>query len=119
MFIDDEESLREISKTFLEKFGYKVSLFENGADAFSEFEKDPHQFDLAITDMTMPGITGYELAMKFLKIRPDFPILLCTGYSENISESKAIQAGIRKFIRKPIANIALSQIIREAMDGKD
>ena len=116
MFVDDEESIREITKEFLEKMGYKVSLFENGIEAYKAFEKNPHQFDLTITDMTMPGMAGHKLAAELLKIRPGFPILLCTGFSENISEEKAASIGIKGFLLKPIAMQDLSQKIRKVLD---
>jgi PAS domain S-box-containing protein len=116
MFVDDEESIRDVSKEILERYGYKITLCKNGIEACEEFEKTPHQFDLIITDMTMPGLTGDKLAAKILKIRPDFPIILCTGYSENLSEADAMKIGIKKYIQKPIANQDLIGLIREVLD---
>ena len=116
MFVDDEEPIRQIAKEFLEKYGYKVSLFKNGIEAYTEFEKNPHQFDLIVTDMTMPGMAGSKLATKLLKIRPDFPILLCTGFSENISKEKAASIGIKELLLKPIEMQDLSQKMRKVLD---
>ena len=116
IFVDDEESIRQIAKEFLEKYGYKVSLFENGVEAYREFEKKPHQFDLAVTDMTMPGMTGYEFASNILKNKPEFPILLCTGFSEDISEEKAASIGIKALLFKPIPMKDLAKKIRAVLD---
>jgi len=116
MFADDEEMIRNISKELFERHGYKVGLFKNGSEAFEEFEKKPLQFDLLITDMTMPELTGDKLAAKILKIRPDFPIILCTGYSENISEADAIKIGIKKYVQKPIATQDLIFLVRKILD---
>jgi DNA-binding NtrC family response regulator len=118
MFVDDEESIRMIFKEFSEKFGYKVNLFENGKKALEEFQKDPDHFDLVITDMTMPGITGDILSTKLLEIKPDLPIILCTGYSAKIPEAKAIELGIKKYTQKPIAVMDLAVLIREIFDHK-
>jgi len=117
MFVDDEEPIRKITKEFLEKYGYSVSLFENGIDAYKAFEKNPYQFDLAITDMTMPGMAGNELAANLLKVRSDLPILLCTGFSENISEETADTIGIRGFLYKPVSMKDIARKIRTILDG--
>jgi len=117
MVVDDEEDIREILQEFLTAAGYKVSVFENGAGAFEAFQKDPDQFDLIITDMTMPRMTGGELAKKAIRIRANTPVILCTGYSESISETLALDIGIRKYLQKPLSNKDLAVSIREILDG--
>ena len=118
MVVDDDESIRMATREFLEDCGYRVSSFQNGVQAFQEFKKDPYQFDLIITDMNMPQMAGDELSDKILKIRKNLPIILCTGYSENITEVKAIEIGITKYVQKPVWNQKLAFLIREVLDKK-
>ncbi|MCD4722108.1 MAG: response regulator [Desulfobacula sp.] len=119
MVVDDDESILLSTKELLKDYGYKVSTFSNGAHAFKEFENNPFQFDLIITDMTMPQMAGDELSKRILNIRDDLPIILCTGYSENISELKALILGIKKYIQKPISSQNLLLSIREVLDEKN
>lgn len=116
MVVDDEEDIRMIFQEFLTKYGYTVQTFENGLKAFEAFEKTPDQFDLIVTDMTMPQMTGEELAGKLLKVRQGIPIILCTGYSAAISEAKILEIGIRKYLQKPVSNKELAALIREILD---
>ena len=116
MLVDDEKSIRSVFKDLLERNGYKVNAFENGFEALKEFKKNPDHFDLVITDMTMPGIPGDELATELLDIRPGLPIILSTGYSEKMTETKAHEIGIRKYIHKPIANKDLAILVRKVLD---
>ena len=81
------------------------------------FEANPVQFDLVITDMTMPHMTGYQLSGKLMEIRPDIPIILCSGFSEKMTEEATQKIGIREFIMKPISRQVLSQTIRKVLDG--
>ena len=118
MVVDDDESIRMATREFLEDCGYQVSSFQNGVQAFQEFKKDPYRFDLIITDMNMPQMAGDELSGKILKIRKNLPIILCTGYSENITEVKAIEIGIAKYVQKPVLNQKLAFLIREVLDKK-
>jgi len=118
MVVDDEEAIRESIRELLEDCGYTAASFENGVKAFQEFEKDPDRFDLIITDMTMPRMAGDELAIKILNVRKGMPIILCTGYSENITEAKTIEIGIRRYFQKPISNEHLTLLIREVLDEK-
>ena len=82
------------------------------------FRANPDQIDLVITDMTMPHMTGDRLAEEILKIRPDMPIILCTGYSQRMSEERAQELGIRKYIEKPIEMENLARSVREVLDGQ-
>ena len=115
LVVDDEEAIRQVYKEFLEKYGYVVSTCNDGVQALREFKKRPHHFDVIVTDMTMPGMTGEQLALKLLKIRPDIPIILCTGFSEDISSAAAAEIGIRKFVQKPVASQKLIHMIRDIM----
>jgi signal transduction histidine kinase/ActR/RegA family two-component response regulator len=118
LFIDDEESLVEWGETFLKRLGYDVIAMNDSAEALHIFASDPSRFDLVITDQTMPGITGSHLARELLKIRPDIPIILCTGHSDVVSPEEAKQAGIKEFLMKPVAGQALAKVIRNVLYKK-
>lgn len=116
MLVDDEENILDTTKSILEEYGYKITVFKEGNSAFQTFAKDPNYFDLVITDMSMPNMAGDRLSAELIKIRPDIPILLCTGFSETISEEKALSLGIKGFLLKPIVMKDLAQKIREVLD---
>jgi len=115
MVIDDEPAILNTLSAILSRQGYQISAFDNGVPALETFTHTPDRFDLIITDMTMPRLTGDRLARKILKIRADIPILVCTGYHESFSEAEATRAGITKFIQKPITASALLKIINELL----
>jgi CheY-like chemotaxis protein len=102
----------------LERLGYRVTVRSNSIEALSTFQDEPDQFDLVITDQTMPGMTGSDLARRILQIRPEMPIILCTGYSTIISEEKARNYGIKGFAMKPLAKKYLADLIRKLLDGE-
>ena len=116
MLIDDEETILEVTKIFLEHYGYKVYTFSDGVQAMEVFKKNPYSFDLVITDMTMPGMTGEKLAIEILKIRSDLPIIICSGYSGKISGDRARAIGIKKFLAKPIPMNDLARTIRDLLN---
>ncbi len=116
MIVDDEDAIRDIYSKYFGSFGYRIHAFDNGNDALEAMKPDPGKFDLIITDMTMPGITGDVFAEKVLKVRPDIPIILCTGFSEHMVETKAVELGIKKILQKPISNHDLICLIREILD---
>jgi CheY-like chemotaxis protein len=101
LLIDDEEMLVDLGTTILKTLGYRVVSSTSSPEALKAFTADPQNFDAVITDFTMPYLTGYELAQEFLRIRADIPIILCTGFSSQISEEQAQAAGIRAFVMKP------------------
>lgn len=116
LFIDDEEMLTEMGKTMLERLGYEVTAETNSLEALKIIQDQPHRFDLIITDQTMPGMTGSDLARRILQIRPEMPIILCTGFSNLISEEKARIYGIKGFAMKPLAKKDLAALIRKVLD---
>ena len=118
LLIDDEEILVELSQTMLERLGYQVTTRRNSLDALTTFQNQPDAFDLVITDQTMPGMTGVDLARRILQIRPEMPIILCTGYSSLITEDKAKAAGIKGFALKPLAKKYIGELIRKILDGR-
>jgi PAS domain S-box-containing protein len=115
LFVDDEEDLIEIGAKMLSHLGYEVATRSDGAEALEAFRAQPERFDLVITDMTMPNLTGDRLAKELMKIRPDIPIILCTGFSENISEQKAKEIGIRGFSMKPFVMRDLAETTRRVL----
>jgi len=102
----------------LTSLGYDVSVRLGGNDALETFLDAPDRFDLVITDMTMPGLTGAALAREMLKVRPGLPIILTTGSSERISEEEAMKIGVREFMMKPVSFDSLAWTIRRIMDGE-
>jgi len=116
LFVDDEPLLREFTDKLFSRNGYQVTIYTNGVQALEEFQNRPDQFDLIITDMTMPYMTGAELAQKILGIRPDIPIILCTGQSELINREKALAMGICDYLHKPIVKHDFLAAVRKALD---
>jgi DNA-binding NtrC family response regulator len=100
----------------LSKLGYQVETFSSAMDALSAFKLNPDKYDLVITDMTMPDMTGDNLATALMTIQPDIPVILCTGYSEKISAETAKKIGIREFLIKPVTKQKLSEAIRKVLD---
>ncbi|MEJ2638750.1 MAG: response regulator [Desulfosarcinaceae bacterium] len=119
LYVDDEVFQIEIGKEALERLGYKVVAHANSAKALDLFRESPMAFDLVITDMTMPDLTGDQLAREMMRIRPDIPIIICTGYSERLSEESAETMGIRGFILKPILIRDMAVTIRRILDQDD
>jgi PAS domain S-box-containing protein len=118
LFVDDEPALVNIGRRMLEGLGYEVVTSTSGIETLSTFRRQPENFDLVITDMTMPKMTGDRLAIELLGIRPGIPIILCTGFSERITGEKAKEIGIRKFVMKPLLMNDLADVVREVLDAK-
>jgi two-component system cell cycle sensor histidine kinase/response regulator CckA len=117
LLIDDEEQIIDIEQQILERLGYKVTPKTDSEEALEEFTSLPDHYDLVITDMTMPKMTGDQLARKIMDIKPDIPIILCTGFNETITEEKALAMGIDKFVMKPIVKDELASTIRAVLDN--
>ncbi len=118
LFVDDEGPLVETGKGMLESLGYRVTIARDGTEAWNLFSKDPSQFDLVITDQTMPDMTGVVLSQKILKVRKDLPIILNTGYSEAVSAETAKELGISAFTMKPLERKELTEAVRRVLDRK-
>ena len=116
LFVDDEVFQTDMFRHMLGLLGYKVETRNSGAGALASFRQNPDAFDLVVTDMIMPEMTGDHLARALLELRPDLPIILCTGYSDNMTEEKALAMGIRAFALKPLTMERLSVLIREVLD---
>jgi PAS domain S-box-containing protein len=115
LFVDDEQMLVEVHQEILERLGYNVMAVRSGLEALEIFNNDPEIFHLVITDHAMPGMTGIELSRKLLKIRPDIPIILCTGLTKTTICQEAKDAGISELVMKPIIMKDLAVLIRDVL----
>ncbi|HEY7489603.1 MAG TPA: ATP-binding protein, partial [Candidatus Tectomicrobia bacterium] len=115
LFIDDEPALVRTAQAFLERLGYEVVTETRSLDALALFRKQPERFDLVITDMTMPGMTGERLAQELRRIRPEIPIILCTGFSRQLSEKEATTRGISAFLMKPVGLQELAKTVQTVL----
>ena len=116
LFVDDETVLSDIGKKMLERLGYQVTAMTSSLEALKAFEAKPDRFHLVITDQTMPKMTGTQLAKEMLRIRPDIPIIICTGFSAQISEEKTKELGVRRLLIKPFVLRDVAEVIREVLD---
>lgn len=115
LLVDDEESIVKMSTEMLQEMGYRVSGESDSLKALARFSSDPGQFDLVITDMTMPKLTGTELTEKLRTVRPDIPVILCTGFSGLVSEADAEAVGLAAMIMKPVSKSQFSETIRSVL----
>jgi PAS domain S-box-containing protein len=118
LFLDDEELLAEWGHAALTRLGYKVTSMTDSVKALKTFSTDPAQFDLIVTDQTMPGMTGIQIAREFLALRRDIPIILCTGHSETVTPEEAQAVGIREFLMKPVNKTEFAKTIRRVLDTR-
>ena len=116
LFVDDEPALVNIGKQILESLGYKVTTRTSSIEALELFNARADMFDLVITDMTMPHITGDELAKELIRIRAEIPIILCTGYSARINQEQALAIGIQAFVSKPVLKRQIAEAIRKVLE---
>ena len=116
LFVDDEKAAVDAVQAMLERLGYKVTAMTNSIEALEAFRHNPDGFDIVITDQTMPNMTGKELAREIMSIRPNMPIILCTGFSEQIDDSVAKEMGIGGFVMKPILMREMAKTIRHVLD---
>jgi len=116
LLVDDEESLVRLWREVLESMGFNVETRTSAMEAHELFASEPDRFDLIVTDYAMPGMTGLELSQSVLRIRPDIPIILCTGFSHMMGESFARKMGVREFVLKPIVRQDMARIIRKTLN---
>ncbi|KAB2887819.1 MAG: PAS domain S-box protein [Desulfobulbaceae bacterium] len=115
LFVDDEEALAQMAGTMLARLGYRVTVETDSLAASALFHDNPDAFDLVITDQSMPGLTGIDLAQSMLQRRPDLPIILCTGYSTQVSEESARAMGVSAFALKPLVKKDIARLIRQVL----
>ena len=116
LFVDDEEPIMELGKRMLEHLGYDVVALTSSMEALAVFREKPDEFDLVVTDQTMPGLTGEMLTKEILGLRSDIPVILCTGFSEHIAEEQARAIGIKAFLMKPLLLKDIAQTVRKVLD---
>ena len=116
LLVDDEISVAKLEAQILSRLGYQVVELTNSVDALNEFKANPGSFDLVISDMTMPNITGDQLAKEILSIKPDMSIIICTGFSERVNEEQAEILGVKGFLMKPVVKYDMAQMVRDVLD---
>ncbi len=119
LVVDDESTVGRMLGEVLEAHGHQPTVLTGGAQALAVFESDPQGYDLVISDQTMPGMSGSELAQQLLAIRPDLPIFLCTGYSDTIDAEGAKKIGVRQYLQKPVSIPGLLGAIETCIQAKD
>ncbi|MBU1001106.1 MAG: PAS domain S-box protein [Proteobacteria bacterium] len=117
LFVDDEVPLAVIGGEMLETMGFTVDVETDPKAAWERFRAAPQDFDLVITDQTMPGITGADLTKQILALRPDIPVIMCTGFSDEMTPDRAKEMGLKGFLLKPVLKKDLAATINKAMDG--
>jgi len=115
LFVDDEEVLVQLGEETLKRLGYRVTATNSSLEALRIFKEDPDGFQLVITDMIMPGMSGSELTKNLLQIKPDLPVVLCTGFSDAVSDARAKQVGFRGYLLKPIDMREMARAVRNAL----
>jgi CheY-like chemotaxis protein len=116
MVVDDEPDILELSKKLLENCGYTAITFQESKEAVKAFRKESGKYSLLLSDLTMPDVSGLDLAKVVHQLKPKLPIIIMTGYGENITEQEKKDLGIKKIISKPVPANLLTQTIRKALD---
>jgi PAS domain S-box-containing protein len=119
LFVDDEEMIADIAKEMLESLGYHVTEKTSAFEALETFRNKPDAFDLVVTDLTMPKMSGLDLAEKILQIKPGLPVILCTGFDISVNEEQIVGRGVHGIIYKPILRRDMATAVRKALDGVD
>ena len=119
LLVDDEVAIIMMEQQMIERLGYQVTTRTGSVDALEAFKAKPDSFDLVITDMTMPNMTGIQLAMKIKKIRPNIPIILCTGYSYQVNDNNSKALGVQGFVMKPVIAREIDEVIRKVLDDSE
>jgi CheY-like chemotaxis protein len=119
LFVDEEAELCRFWQKMLRGLGYRVSTRTSSLEALETFRAQPDGYDLVITDLTMPRITGVDLGRELLRVRPDIPIILCTGFSQAITLEMAEDIGVRELVKKPVLTQELAETIRRVLDRQE
>jgi len=117
LLVDDDESIVDLEKQMLERLGYHVTERTSSLDALKAFKANPSAFDLVVSDMTMPNMTGDQLAKELKSIRREIPVIICTGFSERINEENAHTLGIKGLLMKPVVRSEMAQMVRKVLDA--
>jgi CheY-like chemotaxis protein len=118
LWVDDEKVLVDMGQEMFSRLGYHVTTTTRSKDALELFRRHHDRFDLVITDMTMPEVTGLQLSRKLVDIKSDIDVILCSGYSEEVTLESLAKAGIREYIAKPFNHAQIATVIRRVLDRK-
>jgi CheY-like chemotaxis protein len=118
LFVDDEPSIVAMAKRMLERMGYSVEATTSSLEALALFQANPNEFDLVMTDLTMPKMTGEQMAAEMIRVRSDIPIIICTGYSTSMTEGKGSQPGISAVVTKPLIDHEIAKTVRSVLDER-
>jgi CheY-like chemotaxis protein len=118
LLVDDEQAVARSSARILERFGYRVTFHTDPVQALDVFRESPDSFDLVISDLTMPGLSGLELAREIRALRPDLPVILASGYVEEATLERARALGVREVLLKPVMPNELAETVRAVVAGK-
>ena len=116
LLVDDEEMMVDVTRKILERLGFAVVAKTGSLDALETFQERPDEFDLVLTDQVMPNMTGTQLAQKLISIRPDIPVILCSGFPESVCLDEVESIGIKKFLMKPIGREEIANVVRAVLD---
>jgi two-component system cell cycle sensor histidine kinase/response regulator CckA len=116
LLVDDEPFIVDLGKQMLTRLGYRVVACTSSTEALELARKDPHRFDLVITDLTMPDMTGQTLADRLGRLRADLPVIMCSGYSDQMTSKEAPRASVASFVMKPFSIGALARTVRQVLD---
>jgi len=116
LLVDDEPSITKLVQLMLERLGYTVTARVSSIEGLEAFKENPDKFDLVVSDMSMPSMTGDQLAHQIRQIRPEVPIIICTGFSERINKENAEEIGVNGFLMKPIVKFEMAEMIRNVLD---
>lgn len=118
LFVDDEKAVTHLAKQMLEGLGYEVDAFTDVREGLETFLLEPGRYDLVITDHAMPRMTGVELAREILRVHPDLPVILCTGFNECVTEGHSGCVGIAEVMTKPFTRLVLARTVRKALESR-
>jgi len=116
LLVDDEQRIVDLQQQVLESLGYHVTAVADSTQALELFRRRPDMFDLLLTDQAMPKMTGIDLAENIRKLRPDIPIVLCTGYTDKVTRERSAKRKINDMLQKPISRSDLAYALRKALD---
>ncbi|MCK9295710.1 MAG: response regulator [Desulfobulbaceae bacterium] len=119
LIVDDEQNIIRIAREILEDSGYQVSAHRTGAGALEQFQQQPEKFDLLITDMAMPGMSGVDLARQVMELKPSMPVILCSGHSDMVNRDQALAMGIRAYVAKPYFMSEMLRTIRTVLNRRN
>ncbi len=119
LIVDDEQNIIRIAREILEDSGYQVSAHRTGTGALEQFQRQPDKFDLLITDMAMPGMSGVDLARQVMELKPSMPVILCSGHSDMVNRDQALAMGISAYVAKPYFMSEMLRTIRSVLNRRN